>query len=88
MACQFKSGCGHQMKKMYNLPINIEALDSIVVAALVDEYDTLTEQIKSLQWASDPVAIANRDDARRTVDAIREVLRYYMPPQEWKRFNR
>ena len=77
-----------KMKKMYNFPINIEALDSIVVAALVDDYDTLTKQIKSLQWASDPVAIADRDDARRTVDAIREVLRYYMPPQEWKRFNR
>ena len=77
-----------KMKKMYNLPINVEVLDSIVVAALVDEYDTLTEHIKSLQWASDPVVIANRDDARRTVDAIREVLRYYMPPQEWKRFNR
>ena len=77
-----------KMKKMYNLPINVEALDSIVVAALVDDYDMLTKKIKSLKWASDPVAIADRDDARRIVDAIREVLRYYMPPQEWKRFNR
>jgi hypothetical protein len=76
------------MKKMYNLPINIEVLDSIVVAALVDDYNTLTKQINSLKWASDPVAVADRNDARRVVDAIREVLRYYMPPQEWKRFNR
>jgi hypothetical protein len=59
------------MKKMYNLPINIEVLDSIVVAALVDDYNTLTKQINSLKWASDPVAVADRNDARRVVDAIR-----------------
>jgi hypothetical protein len=76
------------MKKMYNLPINIEVLDSIVVAALVDDYNNLTKQINSLKWASDPVTVADRNDARRVADAIREVLRYYMPPQEWERFNR